>query len=56
VAYESGRMTIEIAITDEAATRRIVARLQQSGLRVDKPVAAPSRSGSKTVVITARSS
>lgn len=56
LSYESGRMTIEILSADEATTRRIVARLQQSGLRVDAPAAAPARSGSGTVVITARSS
>lgn len=54
VSYESGRMTIELAAADEAATRRIVARLRQSGLRVDTP--ATSRPGNGAVIITARSS
>ncbi len=52
LSYENGRLTIELAATDEAAARRIVARLLQSGLSVDP---ASPRSGG-TVVITARSS
>jgi general secretion pathway protein L len=35
VSYESGRMTLELAATEEAALRRIVARLTQTGLIVD---------------------
>jgi general secretion pathway protein L len=35
VAYESGRMTLELAAIDEAALRRTVARLAQTGLNVE---------------------
>ena len=63
VSYESGRMTIELAAVDEAGVRRIVERLAQSGLSVDRGVGtAPARSpaavrpGSGTVVITVRAS
>lgn len=35
VSYESGRMTLELGAVDEAALRRAVARLTQSGLIVD---------------------
>ncbi len=35
VSYESGRMTLELAAIEEAALRRIVARLVQAGLIVD---------------------
>jgi general secretion pathway protein L len=35
VSYESGRMTLELAAIEEAALRRTVARLVQTGLSVD---------------------
>jgi general secretion pathway protein L len=35
VSYESGRMTLELAAIEEAALRRTVARLIQTGLSVD---------------------
>ena len=35
VSYESGRMTLELAATDEAALRRTAARLIQAGLNVE---------------------
>jgi general secretion pathway protein L len=35
VSYESGRMTLELGATEEAALRRIPARLAQTGLIVD---------------------
>ena len=35
VSYESGRMTLELAAIEEAALRRIVARLARAGLIVD---------------------
>jgi general secretion pathway protein L len=63
VSFEGGRMTIELSAVEEASVRRIVARLTQSGLSVDKGVEnAPARSspsarpGSGTVVITVRAS
>jgi general secretion pathway protein L len=58
-SYESGRMTLELAGVEDAGVRRIVARLLQAGLQVDKgATAAPAaaRSGGGTVVITVRSS
>lgn len=55
VSYESGRMTLEFAASDEAAVRRLVARLLQTGLSVDAPTAS-KRAGSATVVLTVRSS
>lgn len=58
-SYESGRMTLELAGVEGAGIQRIVARLLQSGLHVDKGAeAAPAsaRSGSGTVIITVRSS
>jgi len=35
VSYESGRMTLGLALADEAAARRIASRLAQAGLVVD---------------------
>lgn len=35
VSYESGRMTLELAATEEAALRRLVARLVRTGLIVE---------------------
>jgi len=58
-SYESGRMTLELAGVEGAGIQRIVARLLQSGLHVDKGAeAAPAsaRSGGGTIVITVRSS
>ena len=55
VSYESGRMTVELAAVEEAAVRRIVARLLQAGLSVDTS-SASTRPGSRTVVITVRAS
>ena len=54
-SYESGRMTLELAAVEEGGVRRVVARLLQSGLRVD---AAPAgaRPGGSTTVLTVRSS
>lgn len=54
-SYESGRMTLELAAVEEASVRRIVARLLQSGMRVDTSTPA-TRAGSATVVLTVRSS
>jgi len=63
VSYEGGRLTLEISAADEASVSRIVARLAQSGLSVDRGTgAAPARSSpsarprSGTVVITVRAS
>jgi general secretion pathway protein L len=53
VSYERGRMTLELAVNDEAALQRILTRLAQSGLRVD-PAAAVQRPGGATAVITVR--
>jgi general secretion pathway protein L len=50
VSYEGGRMTLELAINEEAAVPRIVARLLQSGLSVDKP-SASAHAASATLVL-----
>jgi general secretion pathway protein L len=55
VSYESGRLTLEFAAVEEAAVRRIAARLLQAGLSVDTS-AVSTRPGSGTVVITVRAS
>ncbi len=52
-SYESGRMTVELAAVEDAAVRRILARLLQAGMRAE---AAPTRAGSGAVVITVRAS
>jgi general secretion pathway protein L len=54
-SYESGRMTLELAAVDEAGVRRIMARLLQTGMRVDSGPAG-TRGGAYTVVLTVRSS
>jgi general secretion pathway protein L len=51
LSYESGRMTLELAATDEAAVNRIVAELTQAGLRVLRSTAG-KHSGGTTVVLT----
>lgn len=55
VSYESGRLTLEVAATDQAAVGQIVTRLRQAGLSAD---AAPSSAGAGRggVVITVRTS
>jgi general secretion pathway protein L len=55
LSYESGRMTLELATNDEAAVNRIVTRLTQSGMSVERSVAL-KRPGGATVVITVRAS
>ena len=54
-AYESGRMTLELASVEEAGVRRLVERLVQTGMHVDTAPAG-TRAGSATVVLTVRSS
>jgi general secretion pathway protein L len=54
-AYESGRITLELAAVEEASVRRIVERLLQTGMHVDTSPAG-TRAGSATVVLTVRSS
>ena len=63
VSYEGGRMTLELSAVDEASLSRIVARLVQAGLSVDKgagsapaPSSPSARPASGTVVITVRAS
>lgn len=55
LSYESGRMSLELAATEEAAVNRIVAQLTQSGMSVERS-AAPKRPGGGTVVLTVRAS
>jgi len=52
-AYEQGRLALELSGIDEAATRRFVARLLQSGANIDAAFA-PARSGSGAFVVTVR--
>jgi general secretion pathway protein L len=54
-SYEGGRITLELAVTDEAAVHRLTTRLRQAGLSVDTAATA-ARPGGGTVVITVRSS
>jgi len=53
VAYESGRMTLELAASEETGVRRIVTRLNQMGLNVDASQAS-TRSPRGTIILTAR--
>ena len=55
LSYESGRMSLELAATEEAAVNRIVAKLTQLGMSVERS-AAPKRPGGGTVVLTVRAS
>jgi len=55
LSYESGRMTLELAVLDEASARRIVARLQASGLRAETSRGATGSGGSATI-LTVRTS
>lgn len=55
VSYEGGRLTLELAVAEEAAVRRVVARLLQVGLSVDA-VPVSTRSGRGTMAITVRAS
>jgi len=56
IAYENGRLTIELLHTDELGLRKLVARLAQSGLLVETPPAEPARPAGATVVMTVRAS
>ena len=63
VSFEGGRMTLELSAVDEASVRRILARLVQSGLSVDRglgtgsPASSPAtRAANATVILTVRSS
>ncbi|ARO87584.1 general secretion pathway protein GspL [Nitrosospira lacus] len=55
VTYENERMTLELAAMDEAAVRRIAARLRETGLSVDVSPA-PAEAGTGVVVIHLRAS
>ena len=55
LSYESGRMTLGLAATEEAVVNRIVTRLTQSGMSVERSTAV-KRPGGATVVITVRAS
>lgn len=57
VAYEGGRMTLELSAVDEAGVRQIAARLRQAGLGVDSGIGIPSaapRTASAKVILTIR--
>lgn len=49
-SYESGRLTLECAAIDEAAVRRLVARLGQTGLSVDTSATATRAAGGAVVL------
>ena len=53
VSYESGRMTLKIAVSEEALVRKILARLLQAGLRVET-LPATAGTGHDTVTMTVR--
>jgi general secretion pathway protein L len=55
LAYESGRMTLELAAMDSAGAQRIVARLLEAGLRAESS-SGSARAGAATVILTVRSS
>ena len=55
VSFEGGRMTLELSAVEEAAVNRIVTRLTQSGMSVERSTAV-KRPGGATVVITVRAS
>lgn len=50
LSYEGGRMQLELAANEEAAVQRIVARLLQSGLSVDRPPASARAASSRIVL------
>jgi general secretion pathway protein L len=52
VSYEGGRLTIELSAADQASVRRIVARLNQSGLSVETAAGAAGA----PIVLTVRAS
>lgn len=54
LSYQGGRMQLELAANEEAAVQRIVERLLQSGLSVDRPPA--SRAASSTIVLNVSAS
>jgi general secretion pathway protein L len=54
-AYESGRLTLELAAVEETKLSRMVERLLQAGLTVETSRAS-ARTGQGTVLITVRSS
>jgi general secretion pathway protein L len=53
LAYESGRMTLELAAPNEARVKRLVAALTQAGLGVAQSTAA-KRQGGAAVLLTVR--
>jgi general secretion pathway protein L len=53
LSYESGRITLELAVSDEAAVNRLLARLAQTGLTAERSAAAMRPDGA-TVAITVR--
>ena len=55
LSFESGRLTLELAATEETAVNRIVTRLTQAGLSVERSTAV-KRPGGATVVLTVRAS
>ena len=52
-SYESGRITLELSVTDEAFLNRVVARLRDAGLGVDTAVTAARPGGSAVLTVRA---
>lgn len=50
LSYEDGRMTLELAVSEEAALQRIVTRLAQSGLDVEAGAGSRREPGASAVI------
>ena len=55
LSYENGRMTLELAVGDDALVRRISAQLSRAGLSVET-VPAAARTGRDKVTMTVKAS
>lgn len=55
LSYETGRLTFELGATDATVANRVLARLRQTGLRVDATVPG-TQPGRNTIIITVRPS
>lgn len=56
VSYDSGRMTLELAASEDAAVQRIVARLMNAGLNVENMPPGGVRTGSTPITLTVHAS
>lgn len=53
IAYESGRLTVELSGMDEAALHRVAGRIDQSGLRLDPAVSPRTPNSNLTLTLRA---